>query len=745
MKEAAPSAAIHTVFEIEEDGRVRAVETLSDEVGLTDGLESVAVGDQLFSGHPLAARIAHYAARARQLGQPLRFDRHLWSPKGIFHFEVGIWPKAEGGFSIAISPLAGAEMQLRREALHRDIVEHAYDAIMVCEGEPIDPPGPRILFVNPAFERLTGYAAHEVVGLSPRILQGPRTDRAALDRLRQALREQRGIGMELLNYRKDGTAFWSELRLEPVRDEAEWLTHWIGVQRDVTSRREGERWLHLLISGLDQVQKFVLLTEGGVDEEGGPRIAFANASAARMLGASEAQLVGRTLASLWAPQTETEAAALAAAMRSGATADGAIRCRAGRGGEFWLNWHLGLPIPDEAGAAPHFLLLAHDSTQERQTAAERLRAARSETLAALARGVVHNFNNKLAGVVGALSLARLKAADGDLSTLETLLRQADTSAAEAAAVASQLQAFARGESVGRTPVDLPPLLRELIAFSLQGSAIVAEFHLDALAPPVLVDAALLQQAVAALAVNAREAMPGPGRLIVRLERTELATGECPPLAAGIYVRLSLQDNGAAHPVAELERLLDLQLPAVPDRREFGLAAASAFAREHGGLLTAQPLSGRGNVFTLLLPMAPTPPAEPPPTVVGGSGRILAVDDEPAVRQTFVRLAAEAGYEATAVASAAELFALYMEGLRAGTRFDAVVVDLTSRGGEGGLALLRRLLEADPGVRVVLSSGYAERPEASGAIAFLPKPYRLGDLSQVLAQAVPPRARADAPT
>ncbi|MBS0659197.1 MAG: PAS domain-containing protein [Verrucomicrobia bacterium] len=740
MREAAPSAAIHTVFEVAEDGLVRAIETLSEEVGLSDGLETVQEGDRLFEGSPLASRIGHYASRARTLGQPLRFDRHHWSPKGLFHFEIGVWPKAEGGFSVAVSPLAGAETQLRRAALHRDIVEHANDAIMVCEGEPIDSPGPRILFVNPAFERLTGYSASEVVGCSPRLLQGPRTARAALDRVRTALREQRGVGVELLNYRKDGGVYWAELRLEPVRDEAGWLTHWIGVQRDVTARREGERWLQLLISGLDQVQKCLLLTEGEVGGEG-PRIAFANATAAQVLGASEAELVGRSLATLWAPGSEAEAATLAEAMRGGAVADGAIRCRRGATGTFWLNWHLGLPIRSEAGGPPHFLLIAHDSTQERQTAAERLRTARSETLAALARGVVHNFNNKLAGVIGALSLARLKVAEGDLSMLEPLIRQADESAGEAAAVATQLQVFARGESVGRTVVPLAPLLREVVAFSLQGSSIVAEFHLDPAAPAVLAEPTSLQQCLAALAVNARQALPGPGRLIVRLEGTELAAGEAPGLAAGPYARISLQDNGTTRPHAELERLLELELPAVPDSREFGLAAASAFAREHRGSLVAQPLPERGTVFTLLLPAAPTPASAPPTPLVGGRGRILVLDDEAGLRQNFIRLAAEAGYEATAVASPGELLGLYEESLRADRRFEAVVVDLTSPGGEGGLGVLRRLLELDPQARVIVSSGYAEPPEATGAVAFLRKPYRVEDLAQVLARAL----QADSPS
>jgi two-component system, cell cycle sensor histidine kinase and response regulator CckA len=127
-----------------------------------------------------------------------------------------------------------------------------------------------------------------------------------------------------------------------------------------------------------------------------------------------------------------------------------------------------------------------------------------------------------------------------------------------------------------------------------------------------------------------------------------------------------------------------------------------------------------------------------PVLIKGQGRVLIMDDEQAVRQTFVRMAAEAGYEAAAVASAAEMLGLYAESLRAGTRFDAVVVDLTTRGGEGGLAIMRRLLELDAKAVVIVSSGYADAKPAEGAVAFLHKPYRIEELSHVLAQAMRPQ-------
>jgi len=131
----------------------------------------------------------------------------------------------------------GQEAELR---FLRSIVENANDAILVTEAEPFDEPGPRIVYVNETFTRMTGYAMEDVVGKTPRILQGPETDAAARREIRTALERWRSVRVELKNYRKDGTEFWVELNIVPVADETGWFTHWVSVQRDVTERRRQE-------------------------------------------------------------------------------------------------------------------------------------------------------------------------------------------------------------------------------------------------------------------------------------------------------------------------------------------------------------------------------------------------------------------------------------------------------------------------------------------------------------------------
>jgi diguanylate cyclase (GGDEF)-like protein/PAS domain S-box-containing protein len=119
-------------------------------------------------------------------------------------------------------------------------VDQLNDAIVITEAEPINKPGPRIVWANKIFYLRNGYTPDEVIGQSPRILQGPESDRATLDKLRTALEKWQSIRSELLNYRKDGSTYWNEFQIVPIANEKGWYTHWVSIQRDVTERKKIE-------------------------------------------------------------------------------------------------------------------------------------------------------------------------------------------------------------------------------------------------------------------------------------------------------------------------------------------------------------------------------------------------------------------------------------------------------------------------------------------------------------------------
>jgi PAS domain S-box-containing protein len=123
-----------------------------------------------------------------------------------------------------------------RLKLLESVITNTNDAVLITDSEPLDMPGPRIVYVNEAFTTMTGYTAEEVIGDTPRILQGPKSNRNELDRLKEALKRWESCEATLLNFRKDGSEFWVNINISPVADETGWYTHWVAIQRDITEK-----------------------------------------------------------------------------------------------------------------------------------------------------------------------------------------------------------------------------------------------------------------------------------------------------------------------------------------------------------------------------------------------------------------------------------------------------------------------------------------------------------------------------
>lgn len=157
-------------------------------------------------------------------------------------FEVSVSPSS-GELAVYLRDVTHTRAQQEQLQLLETAVSRLNDIVLITDAEPISEPGPRIVFVNNAFERRTGYKREEVIGRSPRFLQGPQTDRAELDRIGAALRDWKPVRAELINYTKAGEPFWLELDIVPIADESGWFTHWVSVERDVTERHRMEEQL----------------------------------------------------------------------------------------------------------------------------------------------------------------------------------------------------------------------------------------------------------------------------------------------------------------------------------------------------------------------------------------------------------------------------------------------------------------------------------------------------------------------
>ena len=124
------------------------------------------------------------------------------------------------------------------------IIEHSNDSILISLAEPIDQPGPYIIYANQTFLTATGYRQEEIIGQNPRILQGPQTDLATLARIRTGLTAWQPVREEVLNYKKNGETFWQELNIFPLPNDAGQFTHWVSIQRDITERKIAEQQIY---------------------------------------------------------------------------------------------------------------------------------------------------------------------------------------------------------------------------------------------------------------------------------------------------------------------------------------------------------------------------------------------------------------------------------------------------------------------------------------------------------------------
>lgn len=265
----------------------------------------------------------------------------------------------------------GDSFQNQELQLLRACLSSTNDAILITKAEPLDEPGPEIVYVNPAFEKLTGYSREEAIGKTPRMLQGPDTDRQVLDEIRQALNEGQAIRRELINYTRGGKVYWNELDITPVRDEDGRLTHYVAVQRNVTERKSMEAALRESIRETEDLQEAIdhhaIMAVTAADGT----IIYVNDKFCEVSGYSREELIGRShriIKSDYHPDSFFRE--MWETIARGEVWQGDIKNRTKDGNEYWVATTV-VPFLDENGK-PRSYVAIHNDISRRKMTEERL-------------------------------------------------------------------------------------------------------------------------------------------------------------------------------------------------------------------------------------------------------------------------------------------------------------------------------------------------------------------------------------
>lgn len=386
------------------------------------------------------------------------------------------------------------------------------------------------------------------------------------------------------------------------------------------------------------------------------------------------------------------------------------------------------------------IVLVLRDMSERRRAEETLRQSQKmEAVGQLTGGIAHDFNNLLTAIIGNLDLIRTRASGND--RLQRLADNALEAARRGAKLASQLLAFSRHQRMQLAPVSLPALLNgmsDLLSQSV-GPAVELRIRLSADARSVLSDANQLELALLNLAVNARDAMPQGGTLDISSRAA--VYGDVRSLPRRPYIEIAVKDTGAGMTDAVRARAMEPFFTTKPVGQGTGLGLAQVYGivRESGGAMLIDSIVGEGTTVRLILPAAPdtddTPaPANTSPTLPTPSENvstsILVVDDDRQVRRFVAESLRSVGYQVTDVPGAD----VALSALR-GARFNLLIADFAMPG-MNGAELARQATLLQPGLRVLMVSGYADSKtldDVIGDVRMLRKPFAVAELNAAVAE------------
>ena len=593
---------------------------------------------------------------------------------------------------------------------------------------------------NAGAERMYGYPAADMIGADISLIAGPAGPAEFLDILTRIAAGERPDHYETQRTRKDGTVVDVSVTVSPIQDDHGITVGASAVARDISARKSAEARQLETDKYLQTLAAIVESSEDAIIARALDRtVTVWNPAAERMYGYTRAETIGTDISAI-AGSATAEIKDLIARVLAGQRVDSYETQRTHRDGTL-VDISVGLsPIRDTEGAVVGTSAVARDITARKRAEARQREidertalAQRLQSLGQLAGGVAHDFNNLLAIISNFTVFVIDQTTDDD--AVQADLGQVHKAAERAAGLTRQLLLFTRGESARPELLDVNAAIAE--AQALLARTIGENIELIAVPSPeplmICADGGRIQQVLVNLAVNARDAMPDGGTLVIEgavADLDEHQTGLQPGLQhAGRYVRLLVSDTGIGMSKEVAARIFEPFYTTKPTGKGTGLGLATVYGivTDAGGSLNVYSEPHLGTTFRAYFPLAedPSGPAATTPDIVelarGDGQTILAVDDEDAIRQVVKRILDNAGYHVLTADGGSTALDLDTQ-----SRCQLLLTDVVMPG-MSGRRLAELLRRRHPGLPVLYMSGYSDRlretTSADGEdFGFIEKPF-----------------------
>ncbi|MBN1550334.1 PAS domain S-box protein, partial [bacterium] len=535
--------------------------------------------------------------------------------------------------------------------------------------------------------------------------------------------------------RKDGVSIHHEVSLTSITDN-----QFICVVRDITSQKLAEEAL------IESEEKFRAISTSAqdaivmIDDNG--KIIYWNKSAEKMFGYNSLDVMGKDAHLLLTPNNfhDTYRKGFSAFRKSG---KGFV---VGKTKEFEAIKKDGTLFPIELSVSAvrlrqkwSAIAILRDISVRKKMEEELRKTSKLESLGILAGGIAHDFNNILTGIMGNVYIAKKLSESG--SKIYNLLSDAELAMVRAKDLTYQLLTFAKGGVPLKITVSVSELIKNSVNFAVRGSNLIPEYRFDDSLWPVDIDSSQINQVINNLIINAQQASPAGGKVYVSGFNVNLTDQMGLPLKSGKYIKIVFRDEGLGIPEDAISKIFDPFYTTKQDGSGLGLTIVYSIIRKHNGYIDVSSKLGHGTEFVIFLPASEQKPQEvqseiEPEEEYHGCGRVLVMEDESAVRDVIFEYLNLLGYEVDFAISGNEAIEKYSHSMNTSVAFDAVIMDLTIKGGMGGKDTMRKLLAIDPNVKAIVSSGYSQDSilanySAFGFSGMICKPFNIEDLGKVL--------------